>query len=302
MGAVSYPLVRADVFWQRQIRSTLVFRQVDQHIIARNLMGYAVGLTPLASDPFYLAAYQELPGSALPWMRFDDSMSGVLRDRLDDDSGYQGPRGMSVAEAVSNLSKVEDITGGARAALGLPGAFDYRLDYGRDPDGALWCKPVLGYPRLGGDVALPMDYPSGGVDWFKHAIDDSGTETMSRAVGSGSGVERLVGADAVDYEALSGEWPLLMGQESSNATLQASLDAAGRARLTERKGSNEGWQLRFSPDWIDRVSLGDTIAAVVDDPRWARPRRLPDYRMIGRTVDPGGPDRPETLTPLLQAA
>jgi hypothetical protein len=298
-GAVTAVLKRADHLWTRRlIASTLVFQQVDQLDIARNIMGYALGFTPLAVAADRLPDITPLPHANLPWMRLDDSWSGVLRDRLDDDAGYQGPKGMPVSDALTNLTQLQN-------------GFEYRLDYGRDADGTCWCQPTLGYPTVGRPDPIPIEYP-GSAPGFTVAEDSWDAENYSRDVGSGSGVQRLVGAWAADWEALNmpgnpdSAWPLLMGQGTSTASEQTTLDDAGRARLATYWREHIGWAFRLDSRMLGYYDLGDTLAPVVAHRRWgypqAQPLRLPAQRITGHRIEPGGPGRPETLTPILTGA
>lgn len=302
-GSVQWSMARADKFLERrEFNSTLVFRDVDQLDIIRNLIAYGIGLTPLQCDPDFLAIMAPLAGAQLPWLRLDSSvMSGVLRTREDTEDGYQRTGTKTVAQAVQALTDLQDVDGGTRAALGLPGALDYRLDYGRDADGTLWATPKLGYPRLGKADPLHVEFP-GSLAGFTHAVDSGDTETASRVIGGGTGSARLVSELIYDTAALAAGWPLLMGHGTSTAIEQATLDDAARSRLADLAGDNEGWAIRLDPNQLGRYEFGDTLQPTIDHRRWGRPLYLPPQRIIGHELTPSSPGVAEQLVPLMQDA
>ena len=302
---VRWAFSRADKFLDvREFASTLVFQDVDQSDIVRNLISYGIGLTPLACKADFLAIMVPLSGAALPWMRLDDSWSGVLRTREDTEDGYQRAGTKTIGSAVQALSELQDrmVNGepGPRALLGLPGAFDYRLDYGRDPDGTLWARPTLGYPRLGRADPLHVEYPSS-IAGFTHSVDSTDTLTAARYIGGGTGSARILSDLMYDADALNAGWPLLMGHGAGSAIEQTTVDDAARSHLDEHKGDNVGWGFRLNPDQLDRFELGDSLQPTIDHRRFGQALHLPAQRVVGRELTPGGPGIPEQLVPILQA-
>jgi hypothetical protein len=290
---VTFSAVRVDwLLARREVWSTMQFVQQDQLTIARALIGYAIGLYPLTGvDPIYTALMAQLPPAAqLPWWSMDDSLSGVLRDRLDNDSGYQMQQHPKVADMVRNLSELEDGAPGTRAALGLDGSFDVRLDYTRNPTtGALGVVVRLGYPRLGRTDPLPLEYP-GNIKEGRFAVDSSDAETMTRMFGAGSGIERRMGPIQTDFTAHDQGWPLLMGSGSSTASEVDTLAEQGQARLTKMSGPNEGWSVTLGEDMIGRFDLGDSMRLRVRDRRWSQ-LKTADVRATGAKYFPSAPGR-----------
>jgi hypothetical protein len=289
---VSFTAQRVDwLLARREVWSTLQFVQQDQLTIYRALVGYAIGLYPLTGvDPIYTALMAQLPPAAqLPWWTLDDSLSGVLRDRMDNDSGYQMQQHGRIADLLRNLSELDDRDDdgepGPREARGLEGSFDVRLDYTRHAvTGALGVTVRLGYPRLGSTDPLPLEYPGNIIDW-RYAVDASDAETMTRMFGAGSGIERRMGPIQTDYTAHDRGWPLLMGSGSSTASEIDTLAEQGRSRLGKMAGANEGWAVTVSQTMLGQYELGDTAQLRIRDRRWSQ-LKVTDVRIVGHKVTP----------------
>lgn len=290
--AVEFTAERIDsILIDREIESTLVFRAVDQLEIVRDLIRYGLGRPTIAADTVNQFVFP-LPAADVAAIRLDDSQSGVRRDRLDDDAGFQAARHPKVSEMVKLMSELEDV--GARAAAGLTGSLDYRLDYDRDSSG-FYATIRLGYPRLGGTDTVPLEYPGNILDWT-FAADTADTETASRVYGAGQGVEKGAGAPAYDYTALAEGWPLLMGSESSTASDQGTLDAASRARATRLRGANQGWTVQLRKEALGTYDIGDTTLMHIRNRRWPLGKRAL-VRITGHRIEPSRQGKAERIIP-----
>lgn len=283
--SVEFAAQRIDsVLTRREIVSTLVFRQVEQLEIFRDLVRFALSRPVVAVDPVYAAMVTQLPGADVPALRLGSELSGVLRDRLDNDDGYQLARHPKVSDMLTNLTQLE-------------GGFEYRLDYGRDSVTGLPAATVrLGYPQLGSATpVVPLEYPGNIVTWT-YAADTSDTATAFTAYGAGQGVEKLIGETAYDFTGLDQGMPLLMGSVSSTASEQATLDAAGRAGLAAH-GVNEGWTMEFAKGSLGTYELGDQAALnIAPCTRWPTGKRAV-VRIVGHRVEPARPGRAEKIIP-----
>jgi hypothetical protein len=302
--SIQFTAQRVDyVFQRRRIWATLVFRDKDQLDIARSVMGYGIGLSGLpAVDVEYLAIMQPLPvAAAIPWMTFDSTLSGCMRTRDDNDDGYRLSKSLRVSEAVTGLLQLEDMVPYTRRDLGLIGAFDYRLDYLKDPDdGSLSVKVRLGYPRLG--QATPtkgFEYPGNIAEWAV-ATDTDDTENYTRVFGAGEGAIKLVGAIATDTAALSHGMPLLMGSENSNAVLQTTADEQGRERLRFFGGYNEGRSLAVPQTELGSYELGDNVWFRVRNKRFGDQPIGAVVRLTGHRVEPSRRGRAGRVVPILE--
>jgi hypothetical protein len=293
-SSVKFAAARLDaVLHRREIESTLVFRDVDQSEIVRDLVRYGLGRPTVATAPGWYVEPLD-PAADVPWIRLDSGLSGVLRTRQDDDNGYQAARHQRVGDIIDALSQVEDT--GDRAAAGLAGAFDYRLTYGMDPDGSLYAQVQAAYPQAGhANPVLPLESP-GNVRGWTYAADTADTATQWRTYGSGQGVEKMTGAAAVDREALDRYgWPLLMGSDSGTATTQETVDANGRAALAEHRGANTGWVFTTGGETLGHYELGDTASYHVQHQRWPLGKRG-TVRILGHHVVPAGAGGADQVT------
>lgn len=282
---VTFTAERVDyVLRRRELWSTLQFIQQDQLDIARALVGYGIGLSVLPGlDSPFAAMLAPLPTAArMPWWTLDASTSGRLRDRLDNDAGYQMQKHPKIADLLRALTEDvdEDVNGvpGPRAALGLPGSFDYRLDYTRSPTtGALGVTVRLGYPRLGSADPLPLEYPGNIADW-RVATDTADSETMTRIFGAGTGVERKMGPIATDHTAHDNGWPLLMGSGESGASDANTLAEQSNARLGKFKGANYGWTVAIGQELLPVCPIGSDVQLRIRHQRW------PDLKVVDARV------------------
>jgi hypothetical protein len=221
--------------------------------------------------------------ATIPWMFFDPAVSGKLRDRLDNQDGYQAARDLTVADALTSLAQVVD-------------GFEYRLDYRRDEITGLPNVLVrLGYPNLGRTYpVIPLEYPGNVITWTQ-AEDTADTETSVRLFGAGQGVERLIGAPAVDTGAHAEGWPLLEGSESSSASDPDTLAANAAARLSAHWRVNEGWTFELVEGVLGSYDLGDFVQRKVSNPRWGVRRGF--MRIVGHKISPSRAGRAGKIVP-----
>lgn len=270
------------IFTRRNIWSTLVFRQVDQLTIFRNLQAYALGLTPLNVNANDLALVTLLPANfRIPWFLIDTStLSGVPRDRLDTTDGYQSTGNKKIADVLEDLTQLED-------------GFEHRLQYNRHPDtGQLTATSVLGYPQLAGD-SPDFELP-GNVTDFQYARDGSPQVTAARAFGAGTGPEKLSSPPV--YSTLDPGAPGLAGSTTSTATNANTLLASARAIVAADERINTGLTLELDSTTLGDYQLGATPLARIADPRWPSGLRR-RVRIIGHRVEPARPGRSERVTP-----
>jgi hypothetical protein len=290
-NAVTFTAVRADaILAARKIWSTLVFVQQDQLDMARDLIAYALRRTLTHQAAGYpQPATTELPaaGSDIPWLLVDTATSGRLRDRLDDDDGYQRARDLTVADALTSLAQLQD-------------GFEIRLDASRvapisAQDSGLRATVKFGYPTIGRAYeVMPLEYPGNVIDaaWGQ---DGDGAESMSRVFGAGQGAQRTIGDPYVDQPMLDAGWPLLMGSETSSASEMPTLNSRAVARSAEHT-LNTGWTFTLPEDQLGRYEVGDVANYAVTHRRWPGGRKG-FVRIVGHRVAPGKPGRAGTVTP-----
>lgn len=248
--SVSFTAARADsLLWKRLIEQTIEFQDVDQFDIARALVAYALNL----------------PFGGLPWLRVDQSMSGVRRTFVGDTAFKTG----TVADALTKLSQMED-------------GFDIRLDYSFDYRTGLPLATLrFGHPTLGRTApVVPLEYPGSVLDWT-FSVDTADTENYVRAYGSADTSD-----PAIDEESLLQEWPLLQGAESSQATDREALNAQARARRDAHQGELNGWSLTVANDLLPMFEIGDVMGPLhIKDRLWPLDKRV-NVRASGIKVVP----------------
>lgn len=286
----------------REVKRTLVWRDVDQNEIVRDVLRYALGRPTVAVAAEWAAlAAGSMPAAAdIPWVDLDSSLSGRLRTNEDNNAGLQGANHKNVDKIIGDMLDLDD-AGNAREQLGLPGSLDYRVDYSRDAAGNYRSKITLGYPIAGRTSSpVPFEYP-GSIKSFSYAEDIDDTVTAFTVYGAGQGVEKVTGATAYDTQAHADGMPLLEGSGTSNASDQSTLDAAGRSGLAERRGVNAGVSVRLDKSTLGQYELGDIGEARLKHPRWGRLPRHFRFRIIGERIEPGMPGRAESIQPVLGA-
>ena len=256
----------------RTVRDTLQFSQVDQLDIARDLIRYALGrpmLHVLEQPP------STGPAADVPWLRLDDTLSGVLRDRLDV-NGYQGSSRKKIIDLLTELAAVE-------------GGFEQRIDYAIDPaTNTPYATWRFGYPTLGvsaEDTQLGFEHP-GAVEELTLDEDGYTSATLVDLMGAGEGEATIIGTAATETD--DGGPLLEMAVRQTSITQQSTADAKAAAELADRLGVNEGWKLRLRADAqpvFGSYVLGDHIVVRVSDSRWAL--REVVLRVIGWDVHPG---------------
>ncbi len=278
------------LFYRREVWSTLVFRQVDQLVIARNLMAYALGLTPINVDALGMGALITLlpPQFRVPWLKLDNSFSGQLRDRLDNPDGYQAATHKNIGEELTKLTR-------------LDGGFDYRLRYDRDPvTSALSATVELGYPDFSetpGDVML--EHPGRNVLDFTTARDGDDVITAARGYGAGTGTDKVYTDPVYSTRAAAAGLPGLVKSVTTTASELDTITRGARATLDANDYTNGGVLLKLNPRLIGRVPLGAVLPVVIhDDRRWRSPFRA-TVRVVGHKIEPSRPGRAEAFTPSL---
>jgi hypothetical protein len=293
---IGFAAARVDLVLKfRRIWSTLVFSQQDQLDMARDILAYAFhrALTHQAAG-YPQPATSELPASAdLPWFLVDTAVSGVLRDRLDNDDGYQRARDLTVADAITSLSQLQN-------------GFETRLDYSQvapafTGDGGLRVTFRLGYPNLGRTTAQgPLEWPDGNVLDWRYASDADEALTMARVFGPGQGAQRIIGPIATDAAMLAGSWPLLMGSTTSTASESATLLGLAEGWLADHP-DNIGWVFTVKEDHLVEHEIGDIlryqVAHRLFGPGDGTAGVAGGYmRAIGRRVVPTQPGRMGSVT------
>lgn len=306
-GARSIKLgaLRVDVLLKRrQIQSTLVFRNIDQLAIARDLIFYALGRPTQNVAPFEQSLIEQLPAAAdVAWFDMDSNYSGVTRTREDTTDGYQATDHKTVESALTGLMNLEDGAPGTRRAMGFEGSFDFRVDTRATADPLQPYRATLrmGYPALGtGTASLSFEYPGTISDW-QYGADTDDTENHSRVYGAGTGPAKIIGAPYIDQQALANEWPLLMGSETSTASDPATLAAAARERGRAYAGVNEGLTIKLSGDVLDQLELGAVANLVIRDDQFDGGAFAQTVRIVGLRVEPPRADRAEVVIPTLVA-
>ena len=187
----------------RRLASTLVYTQVDQLQIARNLVTAvdAAGNIGLETE----AAV----------------MSTVLRDRT-----YAGSELKDVREALLQLAAVDD-------------GFDLAVDVETGPTGDPRRILRLSYPRRGRTVAdsgLTLEYPGNVLD-YDWAGGQTPPLTTVYGIGTGDG-ETALRATATNPALLAAGWPVLEGDLSlTDVSLQVTLDSHVRAAADAAAGT-----------------------------------------------------------------
>lgn len=279
------------LFTRREVWSTLVFSQVDQLVIARNLMAYALGLTPINVTAGSMGTLITLLPEQfrVPWLRLDNSYSGRLRDRLDNADGYQAATHKNIGDELTKLGQLDD-------------GFDYRMRYDRDPvTSALSATVELGYPsfadRGGDDVRL--EHPGRNVLDYSYARDGDDLTTAARGYGAGQGTDKVFTDPVYSAGAASVGLPGLVASVTSTASDPATITASALDVLGARDYTNAGVLLELNPRLIGRIPIGAILPVTINDPRrWRNGLRV-FVQVVGHKVQPSRPGRAEKFTPSL---
>jgi hypothetical protein len=252
LGQDQVSIVAQPALWRildgRTVRSTLVFQQVDQLDIARDLIRYATNqpLLFVQTQPFSKGAQY-----AAPWLRLDTSLSGVKRDRLDNQDGWQWWERTKLADCLESLMNLQD-------------GFEVRTVAAIE-NGAPYLMVQFGYPLFAGDLlAGTIEWPSGVVTAGTHGVDGTDRASLIDAIGAGQDANTLIApwTDPVQTERMPRERAFSAGDISTYRILE--LAAAGEG---DQAGLQEGFALTVGSDELMPYSYewGSVFRLTIED-------------------------------------
>lgn len=252
------------LFDMRPVMSDLIFTQVDQLNIARDLFRHATGQGTQHANPFVPPNPMFAPAARIPWLRLGTATSGVLRDRTkvkdgQEDDGYRAAGAKPIGKAVRALSQVDD-------------GFEYRMLYGIDPDtGQFYALVDFGYPTVGTTAdnagALVFEYPAGNITSGTYAMDGSDFVTMVVIIGGKVGEETRIGT-AVNNSLQAQQFPWrVYTRTESSVTDQNRLDEIARGELFRRAHVVDGYALTLDgtrEPTLGSYQIGDYVLTRIE--------------------------------------
>lgn len=259
-------------FERRRITDTISFTQIDQLVIAKELIE--------------LAQSQTYGDIGVLYNESGQTTSGVLVDRV-----YYNYELKNVFQAVQDLSRQSN-------------GFDFYIDIFYDPITGLPAKSFdTYYPRSGlvyttGDINVPVfEFPAGNIVEYEYPEDGTIAANSVWALGAGSNEGKLI-ANAQNAPFFAAGWALLEEQANySDITDQSVLDALAIGAVNAFAYPPITMKI-VVPAFVNPVygtyDVGDDARVIIQDDRF------PDgfdeiFRIVGSSVQPGE-DGPERVT------
>lgn len=260
LGAGNVSIVAQPALWRvlsgRTVRSTLVFKQVDQLDIARDLIRYACGLSPLYTAPPNPAP--KGPGYYVPWIRLGPGLSGVKRDRLDNTDGWQAATRRTVENCLTSLLNVE-------------GSFDIATVAGLDDVRGPYLEVRFGYPDLGRvDPVGVLEWPSGTVTSGTFGADGSDRFSFVEFIGGPDAPNQII-RGATDTAGMVRRMAREAAFTADNVSVPATLTAKAQRALATDGQTRIGFALttgNTEPAEVYSFNWGDRFRLVLDDVRF----------------------------------
>lgn len=279
----------------RTVRSTLIFQQVDQLNMARDLIRYAVGVTTL-----HTSAPQPIPKNwtyGAPWLRLAAGLSSrAPRDRLDNTDGWQAAGRKTLATCLRSLMELVDgfevvTVAGLDAATRMP---YLEVRFG---------DPEVGEPGVVGT----LEWPGAVVTAGTYGVDGSDRAALVEAIGAKQEPNTQLIAAAQNTDDLLRRIPREVAFSAGEVTLLETLTAHAQDELTVNGPPVTGFSLTlggvdaFAPYTF---AWGSRFRLAIDDPGFpagadGRPFEC-IVRCRGADIEVGGFGKADTVRLSLQ--
>lgn len=295
---------RADRFLKRRtIRDDLVFNQVDQNEIVRDLLRYAYGRTTMSTTPAGITPLWEW-GASAPWVTWSTNVSGVKRDRVitpgNDQDGYPAVARKIIGDMIDNLTELGDEVGSTETQ-----GPEVRLQYDMDQTTLTpFMKYDIGYPRVGSSPNVGkrtvFEYPGGNITKIEQSGDGTGMVVLADVLGRDKNNNRPIGRAAAVRPLQLGMPLLTQAWSETNVSDVPTLTSKAAGRVAGLSVPNVGWSIeldgRRRPEF-GSYDVGDYVTLRVRQGR----TRLPDMRVriLGYKVNVSNDGTSETVTPVL---
>jgi hypothetical protein len=287
LGQDTVDLVAQPALWRildsRIVRSTLVFNQVDQLDIARDLIRYATNQATTS------AQFQPVPKGVryeVPWLRFGTNLSTrPPRDRLDNTDGWQAASRKTIGQCLRSLIELID----GFEVLTVAGLDDTRMPYLEARFGDPEVSPAAPIGRL--------EWPSAAVTAGTHGRDGSERATLVDVIGAAQEPVAALIATAVDDLAAARRMPREVAVNGGTISLYATLLARAQGELAVNGPAQTGFSLTvgsmppvepYSFIWGSRFTLAVEDAGFPDGAEFT-------VRARGAQVEVGGFGQADTV-------
>jgi len=264
LGQDTVDLVAQPALWRildgRIVRSTLIFQQVDQLDIARDLIRYATNQATLRTSQIVPApkgvTYE------VPWLRFGTNLSTrPPRDRLDNTDGWQAAGRKTVGQCMRSLIELVD----GFEVLTVAGLDDNRMPY---------LEVRFGDPEVSGPGVIGrLEWPSAAVTAGAYGRDGADRATLVDVVGNASDPVNALIATAVDTVAAQRRMPREIAISGGSISIYTTLLARAADELAQNGPAQTGFSLTvgstppvepYSFTWGSRFSLAIEDAGFPD--------------------------------------
>lgn len=292
LGTGTVDIVAQPALWRildgKLVRSTLIFQQVDQLDIARDLIRYATNQTMQHASP--PVPFPKGAAYSVPWLRFAQTLSTrPPRDRLDNTDGWQAAARKTVGQCLRSL--VELIDGFEVATIG-----------GLDDDRMPYLEVRFGDPELGDpDIIGTLEWPSEAVTAGAYGLDGSDRASLLEAVSGGTGDANTLIAAAVDLPEMTRRLPREVAISTDGITVAGTLQARADAELAATGRALVGFALTLGGEQVQPYSFpwGSRFRLVVEDEGFPKGAEF-TVRARGASFDAGGYGAPSTVNLDLQ--
>lgn len=283
------------IFKQRPIMDDLVFTDVEQLDIARDLLRYGMGQPTRHTNPIVTPDASWRAWAALPWLRIHAGTTGRTRSRTQvvngqDDDGYRRKGHKDVYTAVDQLANVLD-------------GFGYRFDPYIDDDGLFvlvqWGDPILGGLPEFADRCV-FEWPGGNIIEGSYGWDGADYANRVEIVGGETEGVTAIGYAQNTADLVAG-YPLRVATLSlSSVTDQGTLDEKAAAELALRSVIKDGYTVKLDgakPPVLGTYELGDHVTLRIERRGAALDERVMRITALAIDVDDSGLS--EVVTPTL---
>lgn len=292
LGDDKVQIVAQPALWRlldgRTVRSTLIFTQVDQLNMARDLIRYATGQTTLYTSAPQPAQKSSTYGAW--WLRLGDGLSGQLRDRLDNTDGWQASARKPIGQCLRSLMDLID-------------GFEIITTAGLDTNRMPYLEVRFGYPSFDDPEPVgTIEWPSGAVTAGAHGLDGSNRASLVEAISDGEAPNQLI-ASARSSVAEARRMPREVAFSAGSISVFTTLQARAAQALAQDGPSVQGFALTLGTDVPNLrpyvFEWGSRFRLVVDDPGF-----IPDasgapgeftVRVRGADITVGGYGKADTV-------